>query len=303
VSGESKAFGKTEAAGEEVSLRPFFCYYGGKWRDALKHYPEPHHETIVEPFAGAAGYSLRYASRKVILCDIDPILSEVWRYLVRVKANEILAIPDVDPGGTVDDLKVPQEARWLVGFWLNKGTASPCKSPSKWMRGGTRPGAFWGPKVRQRIASQVDLIRHWQVFNSSYADAPAPRTATWFVDPPYEVAGRHYRFGSEQLDYGALGAWCRSRHGQVIVCENEGAAWLPFRKLADVRTSRADKRSVESVWLSAWDPGCGPVDAPAPALPPSPGVTPAPGDASDLAADVRRIADSLEAICEYLAKS
>ena len=53
-------------------LRPFFGYYGGKWRDALKHYPEPDHETIVEPFAGSAGFSLRYAHRKIILCEIDP---------------------------------------------------------------------------------------------------------------------------------------------------------------------------------------------------------------------------------------
>lgn len=231
-------------------LRPFFGYYGGKWRDALKHYPEPDHETIVEPFAGSAGFSLRYAHRKIILCEIDPVLSEVWRYLIRVKAKEILAIPDLDPEGTIDDLKVPQEAKWLVGFWLNRGAASPRKSPSKWMREGIRPGSFWGPRVRQTIASQVDSIRHWQLFNCSYADAPTPRTATWFVDPPYEAAGRHYRFGSEQLDYEALGAWCRSRPGQVIVCENEGATWLPFRELADVKTTRADRRSKEVIWLS-----------------------------------------------------
>jgi hypothetical protein len=33
-------------------LRPFFGFYGGKWRDALKHYPPPEHDTIIEPFAG-----------------------------------------------------------------------------------------------------------------------------------------------------------------------------------------------------------------------------------------------------------
>lgn len=217
----------------EPQLRPFFHYYGGKWR-AIKHYPEPNHETIVEPFAGAAGFSVRHAHRKIILCDIDPVLSGVWRYLIRVKAKEILAIPDIDPDRTIDDIKVPQEAKWLVGFWLNGGVASPRKSPSKWMR--IRSGLFWGPRVRQRIASQVDSIRHWQIFNCSYVDAPTPRAATWFVDPPYEVAGMHYRYGSAQLDYEAIGAWCRSRPGQVIVCENEGAAWLPFSKLADVNT-------------------------------------------------------------------
>ena len=46
--------------GQVTRLRPFFCYYGGKWRAAPK-YPPPEHDTIVEPFAGAAGYATRYA--------------------------------------------------------------------------------------------------------------------------------------------------------------------------------------------------------------------------------------------------
>jgi hypothetical protein len=36
-----------------VSLRPFWRYYGGKWR-AAPRYPRPTHDTIIEPFAGAA---------------------------------------------------------------------------------------------------------------------------------------------------------------------------------------------------------------------------------------------------------
>ncbi len=232
-------------------LRPFFGYYGGKWRDALKHYPEPAYDTIVEPFAGSAGYALRYANRRVTLCEIDPVLAGVWQYLVRVKVQEILSIPDLEPEGSVDDVKACQEARWLVGFWLNRATASPRKSPSKWMRDGIRPGSFWGPRVRQTIASQVDAIRHWRVFNRSYDRCPCPRAATWFIDPPYQAAGKHYRFGSEQIDYSALAAWCRSRSGQIIVCENEGASWLPFRPLADVKTTRADRRSKEVVWSSS----------------------------------------------------
>jgi hypothetical protein len=238
-------------------LRPFFGFYGGKWRDALKHYPVPDHDTIVEPFAGSAGYSLRYAARRIILCEIDPVLSEVWRYLIRVKAKEILSIPDLKPDDSLDDLKIGQEAKWLVGFWLNRGIASPRKSPSKWMRDGIRPGSFWGPRVRQTIASQVEFIRHWRVYNCSYIDCPTPRTATWFVDPPYEGAGRHYRFGSERIDFEALANWCQARPGQVIVCENHGARWLPFRELADVKTTRADRRSREVIWLSAWSTGNG----------------------------------------------
>ncbi len=252
LNGTPRPRGVSASPGVRVpDLRPFFGYYGGKWRDAPRNYPTPDHGTILEPFAGSAGYALRYADRKVILCEVDPILSEVWRYLIGVKAKEILAIPDMDPFGSVDDLRVVQEAKWLVGLWLNRGTASPRRSPSKWMREGIRPGSFWGDRVRKTIASQVDAIRHWQIFNCSYSECPTPRAATWFVDPPYEAAGKHYRFGCDLLDYGALGAWCESRPGQVIVCENEGATWLPFRDLADVKTTRATSRSREVVWLSS----------------------------------------------------
>jgi hypothetical protein len=234
-------------------LRPFFGYSGGKWRDALKHYPEPEHETIVEPFAGSAGFSLRYFGRKVVLCELDPVLAEVWRYLIRVKPKEILSIRDLASDETVDDLHISQEAKWLVGFWLNRGAASPRKSPSQWMRDGIRPGSFWGERVRQTIASQVDSIRHWKVHHGSYASCPLSGPATWFIDPPYAAAGRHYRFGSEQMDYEALAVWCRSRQGQVIVCENEGATWLPFRALGEVKTTRADRRSKEVYWLNTFD--------------------------------------------------
>ena len=30
-------------------LRPFFGFYGGKWRDTPRYYPEPRHDLIVEP--------------------------------------------------------------------------------------------------------------------------------------------------------------------------------------------------------------------------------------------------------------
>jgi len=232
-------------------LRPFFGYYGGKWRDAIKHYPRPNHETIVEPFAGSAGFSLRYPNKNVILCEIDPVLVAVWRYLIAVSAAEIRSIPDVPLNGSVDDLAFPQEARWLVGFWMNRGVASPRKRPSKWMRDGIRPGSFWGDRVRETIASQVEAIRHWEVIEGSYEDCPFDGPATWFIDPPYQRAGRHYRHGSDSIDYGALADWCRSRKGQVVVCENEGADWLPFQHLAEVKTTRRGKRSAEVIWSNA----------------------------------------------------
>lgn len=234
-------------------LRPFFGFYGGKWRDAIKHYPAPRYKTIVEPFAGSAGFAVRYAHLDVVLCEADPIIAAVWQYLTKVSPKEILAIPDVPLDGSVDDLNLVQEAGWLVGFWLNRGASRPRKRPSQWMRDGIRPGSFWGDRVRRTIASQVTSIRHWKVYNCSYADCPITGPATWFVDPPYQHAGRHYMHGSDALDFEHLGDWCRRREGQVIVCENDGADWLPFRDLADVKTTRAGQRSKEVVWTNDSD--------------------------------------------------
>lgn len=228
-------------------IRPFFSYYGGKWRNAVKLYPTAEHDVVVEPFAGSAGYAIRNWQKQVVLCDIDPVVAAVWRYLIRVPAAEILSIPDIGPDDSVDDLPICQEARYLVGFWLNRGSSRPKKRPSKWMRDGNRPGSFWGDRVRQTIARQVDLIRHWKVYCCSYEICPAFGPATWFIDPPYQVAGQHYRHGAAGLDYTSLGQWCRNRSGQVIVCENQGADWLPFAPLADVKTTRGG-RSNEVYW-------------------------------------------------------
>lgn len=235
-------------------LRPFFGFYGGKWRDAIKHYPVPTHDTLVEPFAGSAGYSLRYPDKKVVLCEIDPVIAGVWEYLIRVSPSEILAIPDIPVGGGVADLKLCQEAAWLVGFWMNRGASRPRQRPSKWMREKIRPGSFWGDRVRNTISSQVEHIRHWKIYNISYANCPVTKNATWFVDPPYQTAGKYYSFNSDMLDFQHLGGWCKARSGQVIVCENDGADWLPFRELADVKTTRAGKRSKEVIWTNTICP-------------------------------------------------
>lgn len=246
----SRGSGGGDAGTDAPRLRPFFGYFGGKWRDTIPNYPAPRHDLIVEPFAGSAGYSLRYPTRRVVLCELNPVVAEVWKYLIAVKPEEVLKLPDVPLDGSVDDLRLPQEAAWLIGFWLNRGTSSPRKRPSKWMRDKVRPGSFWGARVRRTIATQVEAIRHWKVHECSYVDCPVTGEATWFVDPPYETTGRHYTFGSNGIDYEALAKWCLARKGQTVVCETNGASWLPFRSLASVKTTRRGKLSPEVVWTS-----------------------------------------------------
>lgn len=229
-----------------MNLKPFFCFYGGKWR-AAPRYPAPEGDLLIEPFAGAAGYAVRHHERQVVLYEADPVLAGVWDYLINVDPDEVRALP-LD-FGSVDDLLIPQEAKWLIGFWLNKGAAQPCKTPSAWMRLGTHVNSYWGATIRDRIANQVGAISHWKIHNASYEDAPDV-SATWFVDPPYEKAGKHYRF--RDIDYQALATWCRARRGLTIVCENSGATWLPFQDNHTAKSTpgaRGKGYSREAVWI------------------------------------------------------
>lgn len=238
-----------------MSLQPFWRYYGGKYRSAPT-YGAPVYKTIIEPFAGAAGYSLRYPARDVILVDRSPIIAGIWRYLIDASYADIMSIPDIPDGGTVDDLPVCQEARWLAGFWCNNATSAPRKRPSKWAsRGDTGHNwGGWGDRARKRIAEQVGAIRHWRVIQGDYTAAPDIE-ATWFVDPPYSTpAGRFYK--QQPASFDALGEWCRTRRGQTIVCEQEGASWLPFRPHGAMNATPGVRRAGvchEVVWTSGHD--------------------------------------------------
>lgn len=235
--------------GPVAPLRPFFCYYGGKWR-AAPRYPFPRYNKIVEPFAGAAGYATRYHHCDVTLIERDPKIAALWRFLIHAKESEISRLPMLGHDQTVDDLgDVPAEARWLVGFWLNKGASQPCLRPSAWMRSGIRPNSYWGAAVRAQLAWQVGKIKHWKIVEGSYEYA-IQNEATWFVDPPYEGAGKLYKHC--QIDYPKLAAWVRELPGLVIVCENDGATWLPFKPFATIKASPAKhggKKSVEVVYV------------------------------------------------------
>lgn len=239
-------------------IMPFFSYFGGKTQSAL-YYPTPRYETIVEPFAGAAGYSVNHFSKKVILCDLNPVIAEIWDYLIHATFRDILALPDVLIGQTVDDLNVCQEAKNLIGFWIQQGRHAVHKNLTPWLMSKVILSAekdmpvigHWGRGVRQRLASQVSLIRHWKIYNCSYQDCPYDGDATWFIDPPY-VARPEYVFGSKLIDFEHLGNWCQSRRGQVIVCENHGAKWLPFRSFVKVSGSNRQgrKKSLEVIWTN-----------------------------------------------------
>lgn len=242
-----------------VGMSPFFSYYGAKWR-GYKYYPPPQHDTLIEPFAGAAGYATRYYTRNVVLCERSAIIVGIWRYLINATPQEIRALPILELGDSLDNHDIPQEAKWLIGLTMNKACAKPVKTP--------RPPAWnaWTPQRRNLIAHQVTLIRHWRIVEGSY-ECISDRVATWFIDPPYSDPdqGGHYQHGCEGIDYEHLAEYARTRTGQVLVCEGMGASWLPFRFLVSAQSTgngrhgrtRKDPSSRrtfdEVVWTNQWE--------------------------------------------------
>jgi hypothetical protein len=210
-----------------------WSYYGRKSK-IVQHYPKPVHQTIVEPFAGTAVYSLYHDNwkRQIILVEKDILIIRLWRYLQQAQPKDILALPDVQLGTDIRQFtQLCDEERWLMGFCNSRGTASPRHIVSKW----GRIRCLW-EDVKPRIASNLYKIRHWEIIAGSYEICP-DWTATWFIDPPYTYGGHAYKCSNKDIDYTRLSEWCINRTGQVMVCENDKATWMDFKPLVTMHGS------------------------------------------------------------------
>ncbi|KKK94773.1 hypothetical protein LCGC14_2679510, partial [marine sediment metagenome] len=85
----------------------------------------------------------------------------------------------------------------------------------------------WNEK-KKKIAEVVGRFNYWRVTRQSYKTIEN-QEATWFIDPPYVYGGKFYRYN--KIDYKQLIRFCLEREGEVIVCENSKASWLPFEEL------------------------------------------------------------------------
>lgn len=222
---------------KRCTFLPLFSYFGAKWANAWR-YPKPEHETIVEPFAGAAGYATNYFRRKVVLVEKSPVIAGVWAWLLKATPAEIMRLPLLDAGQLISDVPgLTPEQRAFLGFRCGRGSQSPRDKVSPW---GAQDGAAgaWTAHARLVLAAQVPCIKHWRIVEGDYWKARDIK-ATWFVDPPYQKEGFRYMESSKKLDFVALGEWCRERKGLTIACEQEGADWLPFSPLYDMRGTSA----------------------------------------------------------------
>ena len=218
-----------------------FSYYGSKSK-IVDYYPPPKHKKIIEPFAGSARYSLKYWQNDVLLVDKYEVVIKVWKYLQNASEQDILKLPKFEVGMELDKLGLSEEERLLLGFFAGRGSLEPRNKISPLAKHcfDTTPNFY------KNIADNLQKIRHWQIKLGSY-DELENIEATWFVDPPYQFGGEHYKKSAKQIDFNYLAEWCKTRHGQVIVCENMKAEWLPFKPVVKLQ-GVSNTNTIEAIW-------------------------------------------------------
>lgn len=220
-----------------------WSYYGAK-TNVIDLYPKPKHDIIIEPFAGTARYSLRYFDKEVILVDKYDVITSIWLWLQQCSPNDILKLPRLKAGESLDDYSFDcPEAKLLMGFLVGYGLERPrVKATAKQT---VRPN-FINYSL-QRIAKNLFKIKHWQIISGSFDQIPN-QGATWFIDPPYQYGGQCYPMSSNDINFQELAAWCQSREGQVIVCESIKATWLPFKLMATHKGRTGIQK--EAIWTN-----------------------------------------------------
>lgn len=215
-------------------------YFGGKGRLAPL-YPLPKHNLIIEPFAGGAAYSWLYHTKDIWLNDVDKQIMGLFKILqspnFSARLTNILKTVSFGKGCDVSKIEMDDDVKLVINFFTNIGT-SKRNTITSW--------AY--PKFHQRLVHLVNdswKVKNWHLSTKTYLDLPNTK-ATWFIDPPYQHEGSHYKFNNSTIDYSQLADWCKTRKGQVIVCESYKANWLPFVPFSYHKGQR--QMGLESIW-------------------------------------------------------
>lgn len=219
-----------------------FSYFGRKFK-IVDLYPAPRFGKVIEPFAGTASYALKYFDRDVLLVDKYDVIIKIWKWLQTCSKGDILKLPRLKEGELVSSYKFDcDEAALLMGFLAGKGLEAP-RNKATARATSMRPNNI--NSQLKYIANSLFKIKHWDIRLGSYEEIPN-QEATWFIDPPYQVGGNTYKMNNKGWDYSELAKWCLCRHGQVIVCENTKANWLPFSPMK--KYTGSIYTTTEAIW-------------------------------------------------------
>lgn len=199
-----------------------FYYYGRK-KQIIRRYPAPNCDTIIEPFAGSAAYSLHADNWKkcVILIEKDEKVAGIWKWLIEeATERDLKHLPELKIGEKSSEFLHIIHAATKMAFHFKTIKVTPVLARN------------WEISRRHMLLN-LHKIKHWKIFCAGYEMAPKLE-ATWFIDPPYRGdSGLGYRHSSKHLDYERLAIWAAERKGEVIFCEGSEGNYLPFTPLVD----------------------------------------------------------------------
>ena len=142
-----------------------FYYYGRK-KQLVSNYPAPLQEVIVEPFAGAAAYSLykEHWRRQVHLIERDPRVADIWRWLIEDATPEkILSLPDLRVGEKSSEFLHIIHAATKMAFAYKTIKVTPVLERN------------W--EISRRVmAASVPKVKHWTITCGDYTEAPRHRS-------------------------------------------------------------------------------------------------------------------------------
>lgn len=214
-----------------------FYYYGAK-NLLSRYYPEPRYDTIIEPFGGSAAYTcfhlLKNKNLKALLYDKDDDVAETWDFLLKCSERDIL------------NYQTPNIGEYAYDFLIKTCTVSNASSKCKKMKYTERLDRVFQIQKR-RILKFLPIRDRITFIHGDYSNIENVESC-WFIDPPYQVNNKNgtvFQNGDgyskscnvSNIKFEELGNWCINRKGQVIVCEKEGANWLPFEKFRTNKTS------------------------------------------------------------------
>lgn len=218
-----------------------FSYYGSK-KSIIDYYPPPKYDKIIEPFVGAGTYALKYWDREITIVDKYDVIYKIWKWLQECEISDIEKLPhNMTPEDNLNNYSFDcEEAKLMMGFIIAKGAERPRNKPTS-RATIARPNTI--NFTLGKIKRNLHKIKHWKILHKSYNELDNEE-ATWFIDPPYQFGGHAYV--ENKINFTELGPWCKNRNGQVIVCENTKADWLPFKPM--INNKGTHKTTTEAIW-------------------------------------------------------
>jgi site-specific DNA-adenine methylase len=218
-----------------------FSYYGSK-KSIIDYYPPPKYDKIIEPFVGAGPYALKYYDKDITIVDKYEVIYKIWKWLQQCNISDIDKLPHhLTPEDNLNNYNFDcEEAKLLMGFIIAKGVERPRNKPTA-RATIDRPNTI--NFTLTKIKGNLHKIKHWKILHASYIDLENIK-ATWFIDPPYQYGGHAYV--ENKINFPDLANWCKSRKGQIIVCENTKADWLPFKPM--IVNKGTHKKTTEAIW-------------------------------------------------------